>query len=132
MPRSGMAAASTALPQPPRTSQNVPMNSAASLRDISMVESPLDEIAPSNASGGIIHLQSIRRQSAFGLAACPGEIIVIARFDGQGEEARHGVRVERPGCLDHVIDQRLARLDEGGDLRPGLQLADRKSTRLNS
>ena len=29
---SGMPAASTALPQPPNTSQNVPMNSADSLR----------------------------------------------------------------------------------------------------
>src|SRR6185437_11813881 len=105
MPRSGMAAASTALPHPPRTSQNVPMNSAASLRDISMVESPLDEIAPSNAGGQTIHLQTIRRQSGFGLAARPGEIIVIARFDGQGEEARHGVRVERPRRLDDVVDQ---------------------------
>src|SRR6185436_12452700 len=31
IPTSGKAAASTALPQPPRTSQNVPMNSAVSL-----------------------------------------------------------------------------------------------------
>src|SRR6185437_14824613 len=123
MPRSGMAAASTALPQPPRTSQNVPMNSAASLRDISMVKSPVDEIAPSDAGRRIIHLQAIRRQLAFGLTARPGEIIRIARFDGQGEEAGHGVRMERACRLDNFIDQRCARLDEGGDFWPGLQLA---------
>ena len=33
MPTSGKAAASTALPQPPSTSQKVPMNSAARRRD---------------------------------------------------------------------------------------------------
>src|SRR6185437_2364752 len=108
MPRSGMAAASTALPHPPRTSQNVPINSAASLRDISMVESPVDEIAPSNAGWQSIHLQTIRWQLAFGLTARPAEIIRIARFDGQGEEARHGVGVKRPHRLDNFIDQRCA------------------------
>src|SRR5271169_4401075 len=34
MPSCGKAAASTALPQPPNTSQKVPKNSAASFRDI--------------------------------------------------------------------------------------------------
>src|SRR6185295_6380952 len=34
MPTSGKAAARTALPQPPSTNQNVPMNSAASFFDI--------------------------------------------------------------------------------------------------
>src|SRR6185436_8248227 len=34
MPTSGKAAASTALPQPPRTSQNVPMNSADSFANM--------------------------------------------------------------------------------------------------
>src|SRR5258708_14375502 len=34
MPSCGKAAASTALPQPPKTSQKVPKNSAASFRDI--------------------------------------------------------------------------------------------------
>jgi hypothetical protein len=36
MPTSRNVAASTALPQPPRTNQNVPMNSAASFFDIAM------------------------------------------------------------------------------------------------
>src|SRR5262249_33821975 len=39
MPTFGTPAASTAAPHPPRTSQNVPMNSAASLRDKSMAAS---------------------------------------------------------------------------------------------
>ncbi len=34
MPTSGNAAASTALPQPPRTSQNVPMSSADNFANI--------------------------------------------------------------------------------------------------
>src|ERR1019366_8977790 len=37
----GKAAATTALPQPPRTSQKVPMNSAAARFDSGMVTSPL-------------------------------------------------------------------------------------------
>src|ERR1700730_3355903 len=36
MPSCGKAAASTALPQPPNTSQKVPKNSAVSLRDINL------------------------------------------------------------------------------------------------
>src|ERR1700684_1598254 len=36
MPSSGKPAASTALPQPPKTSQKVPKNSAASFRDIDL------------------------------------------------------------------------------------------------
>jgi hypothetical protein len=39
MPTWGNAAASTALPQPPKTSQNVPMNSAASFLTKGMVDS---------------------------------------------------------------------------------------------
>ena len=41
IPSSGKAAASTALPQPPSTSQNVPMNSAASFFDMGMRSDPL-------------------------------------------------------------------------------------------
>ena len=39
MPMSGKVAASTALPQPPSTSQNVPMNSAPSRRERLMTSS---------------------------------------------------------------------------------------------
>ena len=46
MPTCGKAAASTALPQPPRTSQKVPKNSAASLRD---TDEPSDRGGPSGA-----------------------------------------------------------------------------------
>ena len=41
MPTSGKAAASTALPQPPSTSQNVPMNSAKQRFDIGIAISLL-------------------------------------------------------------------------------------------
>src|SRR5215813_629379 len=36
IPRLGKAAASTAAPQPPKTSQNVPKNSATTRRDVSL------------------------------------------------------------------------------------------------
>ena len=60
MPRSGYAAAKTALPQPPRTSQNVPIASANSLpiecfsakndRDRPQPEEPLPAVKPKNES----------------------------------------------------------------------------------
>src|SRR5438270_8963695 len=42
MPISGNFAARTALPQPPKTSQKVPMNSAPSFFDNGMAEPPID------------------------------------------------------------------------------------------
>src|SRR5947208_10888379 len=42
MPISGNFAAKTALPQPPKTSQKVPMNSAPSFFDSGMAEPPID------------------------------------------------------------------------------------------
>src|SRR6185436_14872784 len=45
MPRDGNAAASTALPQPPSTSQNVPRNSAAMRRDIENGVMPVPPLA---------------------------------------------------------------------------------------
>src|SRR6478672_114904 len=47
MPTSGKAAASTALPHPPRTSQKVPIDSAASLESIG---TPLVDHTPRRAS----------------------------------------------------------------------------------
>jgi len=40
IPNSGNPAARTALPHPPKTSQNVPMNSARTFVDIDMAQSP--------------------------------------------------------------------------------------------
>src|ERR1700730_6654333 len=60
MPISGNFAAKTALPQPPKTSQNVPMNSAPSFFDNGMAEPPIDLRAmrkrqPANNSSRFCH-----------------------------------------------------------------------------
>ena len=49
MPTAGNAAARTALPHPPKTSQKVPMNSAVSLRDRGIMRGPLARSRPALA-----------------------------------------------------------------------------------
>src|ERR1700760_1384738 len=88
-----MPAASTALPHPPNTSQNVPMNSAASLRDISMLKSsPCDPF-----------LESLRR----GKATPAGESVSVARlpFFRQRDVAGRGFHALDPGRDGRIFRQ---------------------------
>ena len=60
MPTSGKPAASTALPQPPNTSQNVPTNSVADLFNRDMRVCPFELTLPCASADGLQnHLQNL-------------------------------------------------------------------------
>src|SRR5690348_8293741 len=63
MPTAGNVAASTAAPQPPNTSQNVPKNSAPMRFDMSMLSSPRLGVGQREA-----HLRAVPKHSRSGLA----------------------------------------------------------------
>src|SRR5947209_19430226 len=108
MPRFGTAAASTALPQPPRTSHAVPKNSATGLRAIAIASSP--RIAVRLLLLGTAGLRPAAGGNArdprliWGrLSADPGEIVLVAARDRQNEKTGHGVGMERPCRGDGAV-----------------------------
>src|SRR5271155_1936333 len=104
MPTCGKAAASTALPQPPRTSQKVPMNSAASFLVNGMIDSCLLVFfrVPSrhaHSAGKIPETNdSLNLNSAFRHSPA-----IPCSFDGSGQHgfaARRVLRLRRNDAFD--------------------------------
>src|SRR5579863_817205 len=95
IPVFGKPAANTALPQPPKTSQNVPKHSAASRRDRGILDPPLE---------GERHARGFRRR-AF---ATPFEVPAIGRAHGCSA-CPAAIRGHGDGCapLDGSAPRRL-------------------------
>src|ERR1700743_1512443 len=98
IPSAGKAAASTALPQPPKTSQKVPKNSAVQRRESGMV--------------GIAHLSFLRIKQSWSYGCGDGVScwrVSVAAFDlaARGGRVKEDVSLKLRGDSDPSVMSRL-------------------------